>query len=127
MKRVLIPALMLGACVCGRAEASKWQKMNDCAAQAEKWEAKHHPTYAGISSTYLNRYSTQYDACYVRWTVVNNYNRSESIFMDDPFEDKPIATVYHLHLSEETDSGWIGDKSVTADKAQAFINDHMEN
>jgi hypothetical protein len=122
-----------------RASEHRWQRMKDCAEQAER-TAKREKLFAGavmdpyLSMGYTNHYSPKYERCFIDTSMINNAPKknpgmplTERILFD-AYEGRLLATC------SSTDGNFVicqfdGDDSAKGDcgRCAAFIEDRMTN
>jgi hypothetical protein len=134
LKRATLLLLTAAALALGQKTQSEndhkpdtWQKMKDCATQAEKVG----PGEAGANKgSYNNHYSPKYDRCFVRITWIirgpGEQVSGEGIRLFDAFEHSTVAISYVTSPASKI-SCFVDDRSVDCSEARDFISDHMRH
>jgi hypothetical protein len=127
----LLKIAALALIVAASAYADDWQKMKECAVQADKWEQLNTQAYGAAS--YRNHYSPKYNHCYVQREVEAHvkYPREGNVLsteLYDIFEENLMAFTQVSALLDDKGVGYIDSKgSVSREEARAYIEDHMAN
>jgi hypothetical protein len=109
-------------------ENDNWQKMKDCAVQAEKVG----PGEADVNKgSYSNHYSPKYNRCYLRisWLIKQGDEVSgQGLRLVDAFEHNTIA-LYQISVgpSESKPVCFVDVGQVDCSAAKDFISEHMRN
>jgi hypothetical protein len=105
-----------------------WQKMKDCAAQAERVG----PGEAEINKgNYVNHYSPKYDRCFVKisWVIRQGEEiKGQGARLVDAFEHDTIAlSQTTFPPSESKNVCFVPSGIVGCSEAKDFISEHMRN
>jgi hypothetical protein len=128
----------------GRAEADAqkakdraWQRMKDCAQQAdraarrEKW-FEGAPMKPYVSTGYTNHYSPKYDRCYALVTFLNHEAGSKlpltQELLFDAFEARVLATCTSTEVAAAFCSIEVSpEKMGNCQACEAYVKDRMDN
>lgn len=126
MSTSAILPFFVAALAFGQDKPDTWQKMKECAAQAEKigpGEA------AANKGTYTNHYSPKYDRCYVKvsWVMKEDQKISgQGDRLIDAFERDTIA-LYQVTFSESKSLCFMPNGVAECSEVKDFIFEHMRN
>ena len=108
-----------------RAE-DNWQKMKDCAAQAEKLQKKHESAVGQLMES-SSHYSPKYNRCYLQEEY--QIGVLTNIGLWDAFEDALLAASNHVQGTKDVCTIYVGSAPAIApcDMIRDFIDGHMTN